>query len=391
MKSQDKIHPNVQRVLNSYKLSISIREKVYMVQYVLNGKKKFLQRDNPRTAIRDAIGKLPKREFYFSLLNNLDALQLDRRGKLNFNRAFIVDNHILHESPSSQKKGTLLEAYDYLCQIRWNPENQKDSKKAMANGKYCLDYFGWSTPPSEVTSRKITEFMLLMKSRGLKGGTINRRLSALRLILKHAVYLDFIEAVPLTPWLKDSKPRERVLSKKEEAMVLNYFHHQGKRKYAWVVILAIETGGRIGEILGLTWNDVSDDFKAVTFKHTKNGESRRVPLLKRSRKILKKAKKMSENSCDRVFSVTQDGLSWHWKIMKQDLGFENEKEFVPHMLRHTCATRLAENDIPIQKMMLWLGHKSAAMSMRYNHLNNNTLFDVVKKIEGKENNSEEGL
>jgi integrase len=57
------------------------------------------------------------------------------------------------------------------------------------------------------------------------------------------------------------------------------------------------------------------------------------------------------------------------------MGLKDDKQFVPHALRHTCASRLAQGGMTIQKIQRWLGHKSLTQTMRYAHL---TPADLVE-------------
>ena len=63
--------------------------------------------------------------------------------------------------------------------------------------------------------------------------------------------------------------------------------------------------------------------------------------------------------------------------MRTDMGLDDDKEFVLHCLRHTCASRLVQKGVQIQVVQQWLGHKSIQMTLRYAHLNVNNLMDAV--------------
>ncbi|WP_097356356.1 tyrosine-type recombinase/integrase [Candidatus Enterovibrio escicola] len=68
--------------------------------------------------------------------------------------------------------------------------------------------------------------------------------------------------------------------------------------------------------------------------------------------------------------------------MRMALGYKDDPEFIPHVMRHTCVTRLAMNNTPELKMMLWLSHSTPTMVKRYAHLNINHLADAVTLLEG---------
>lgn len=61
-----------------------------------------------------------------------------------------------------------------------------------------------------------------------------------------------------------------------------------------------------------------------------------------------------------------------------------DPNFVPHILRHTCCTRLMQKGAPVKKVQLFMGHKSINTTMRYTHLFPQDIFDLPSLLEKSE-------
>ena len=118
-------------------------------------------------------------------------------------------------------------------------------------------------------------------AKGRKNSTVNRYLAALSHTFTIAVReWGWIEDHPVLKVRKLKEPRGRVrfLSDEERALLLNSCKASKNRYLFTIVILALSIGGRKNELMSLQWNDI--DFKRgmITFRETKNGETRSVPL-----------------------------------------------------------------------------------------------------------------
>jgi len=115
----------------------------------------------------------------------------------------------------------------------------------------------------------------------MSGGTINRQLASLSAVLKVAVKeFGWIAKNPVSNVSKmaESKGRERFLSDAERDRLLKACDGSDCAALPTFVRLALATGARKGELLGLQWSNVDVPNRRVRFVDTKNGESRTVPL-----------------------------------------------------------------------------------------------------------------
>jgi integrase len=140
-----------------------------------------------------------------------------------------------------------------------------------------------------------------------------------------------------------------------------------------VVLVALNTGLRRGEILQLEWKDVDLDSKWVTVSGAiaKNGQTRRLPLNAEAAAILQAWRQFRSRraSAARVFPGSDgDGLQRidkAWRSLIEIAGIEN---FRFHDLRHHFASRLVRSGIDLNTVRELLGHADISMVLRYAHL-----------------------
>jgi integrase len=144
-----------------------------------------------------------------------------------------------------------------------------------------------------------------------------------------------------------------------------------------VVILAIETAMRLGEIINLKWSDINITYRFAIIYETKNGEMRKIPLSNASLDTLKTLTKRLGS--DKVFwrwtSVSSFESSWQRVVLKS--GIQN---FRFHDLRHEATSRLFEMNLNMMEVSTITGHKTLQMLKRYTHL---SIDKIVKKINEK--------
>jgi integrase len=181
---------------------------------------------------------------------------------------------------------------------------------------------------------------------------------------------------------REQNTRDRWLTEGDEQRLLG-------AATPWVkelVIFAINTGMRRGEILGLTWAGVDFARRTVTIFRSKNGERRTIPMNQTVLDLLsqKYAKKSSGNEL--VFASQTEtlldgsnlrrGFACALKAAKiENLHF--------HDLRHTFATRLVQAGVDLYKVQRLLGHKSPIMTQRYAHHFPESLRDGVEILDRK--------
>jgi integrase len=143
--------------------------------------------------------------------------------------------------------------------------------------------------------------------------------------------------------------------------------------------LAVATGMRRGEMLGLRGLDVDTRGERVLLPQTKNGEGRIVYLNKLALQVFNSVAKDDAKPTDRVFGqVTGEQVSMAFRRAAKAAKID---DFRFHDLRHTAASWLRMEGADIHTVAQLLGHKDLRMAARYQHLSPAFLADAVKKLD----------
>lgn len=130
-----------------------------------------------------------------------------------------------------------------------------------------------------------------------------------------------------------------------------------------LVIFALETTCRRGEIVKLLWKDVDLDRRIATLRDTKNGTDRSIGLSPRAVSALKSLPKTKDG---RVFPLTSNAVRLAWCRALRQAGIEGLRF---HDLRHEATSRLAVKfNGDVLAMSAMTGHKSLQMLKRYTHI-----------------------
>jgi integrase len=179
---------------------------------------------------------------------------------------------------------------------------------------------------------------------------------------------------------KERAGRIRYLDRAEEALLFSRIRERSEDCWRLCVFL-VDTGARLGEALRLRWPDI--DGRRATFWVTKSGRSRSVPLTQRARDALAVREARSKGP---FCHIAPHRFRAIWNDAKAEMGLSGDKDLVPHVLRHTCATRLVKGGIDIRRVQMWLGHQTLTMTMRYAHLATFDLDNCVAVLEGQVGN-----
>lgn len=265
----------------------------------------------------------------------------------------------------------------------WERKDSRSIRTIGINARDILQHFGPRTRVTEINRERIIGYVKTLESKGNSPATINRKLSVLSKMLETAVHEGILENVPKMPRMKEGKGRIRFITTDEERQLLELLNKWGKVDHADAVVVLLDTGMRTGELFKLEKQDVT--FKrgkpvAVTLWITKNGNSRTQPLTTRAAEVIAKRCE-GLKPADRIFPFDQWWLRATWDRARAALGLEDDEQFVPHVLRHTCASRLAQRGIPLPMIKEYLGHLSIQTTMRYAHLTTDSLKMAVNALE----------
>jgi integrase len=155
--------------------------------------------------------------------------------------------------------------------------------------------------------------------------------------------------------------RDRRLVADEEKRLLDTCNAMNP-EIAAVVRIAIETGMRQGEIMGMTWDKVDVKRRTVLLDETKNGTRRIVPLSSAAVGVLEALPRRIDG---KVWTYTQDGLK---AMYRKAVARASITGLTFHDLRHEAASRLFEKGLNPMQVAAITGHKTLQMLKRYTHL-----------------------
>ncbi len=245
-------------------------------------------------------------------------------------------------------------------------------------GKMRLDQIG---------PREIDRYKASVVDR-LHPKTINNTLTVLRRTLDVAARWGIIQGPPRIEWLRAPKPGFRFLDFEEADRLVD----AARIEPDWwaMIVVALNTGLRLGELLGLPWSEV--DLKAGRLQvrqalsygvigTPKNDRPREVALNDTATTTLRQHRHLRG---DYVF-CREDGSLLDPHACRYPLRRAWRKAGIPslgwHDLRHTFASHLVMRGVPLKAVQELLGHATIEMTMRYAHLSPGVKRDAVRALD----------
>ncbi|MCW4015109.1 MAG: site-specific integrase, partial [Candidatus Bathyarchaeota archaeon] len=181
--------------------------------------------------------------------------------------------------------------------------------------------------------------------------------------------------------------RERFLTPEEAEKLLAALKLKSERLHD-IALLSLHTGMRASEVFSLTWDCINFEQGNIRLLDTKTSSPRTVPLTHTAQRML--AQKKTDSSTNLVFPAREGKQSqWVSKTFRdvvKDLGLnhgitDRRKRIVFHSLRHSCASFLVQNGVPIFTVSEILGHSSLDMTKRYAHLHDEHKKKSISAVE----------
>lgn len=254
---------------------------------------------------------------------------------------------------------------------------KRGASRELNRIKHLMGYKIATKNLCSVRGSDVAEFRDYLMGKGYAPATVKKFLEVLSSLFNTAISEWGYESLG-NPVRQVKKPivrngRTRRLDAKEEYALLDAAsEHRG----GWlmsVIILAIETAMRRGEIAALRIEDINLEKRIATLHETKNGDSRLVPLSSRAIQEIKVL--MNERVNGRLVGVNADAITGAFHTAVKRAGLTNLRV---HDLRHEGVSRLFERGLNPLEVAAISGHKTLSMLQRYTHLK---VVDLVKKLE----------
>lgn len=266
--------------------------------------------------------------------------------------------------------------------LREHAARRANYRRELTSVKNLKAFFGNPTL-DHVTPKRIVAYKNQRYTDGVKPATINRELAT----LKKAFNLARRE----WEWCNDNpvcrvsmeqehNMRDRWLTVDEETRLF----HSATPWLRELMVFALHTGMRQGEILSLTWAGVDLFRRTVTVIKSKNGERRTIPLNQTALDVVTHKYGSRSGDTGLVFASeaqTRLNASNISRSLHSALDKATMTDFHFHDLRHTCATRMVQAGVDLYKVQRLLGHKSPIMTQRYAHHYPESLRDGVDALD----------
>lgn len=305
---------------------------------------------------RDIKGKRIQRVIRHAVSRQDAAIALQRAVQGVFN--------VQHNIRPAYKPLSLPELVDQYLE-RYAKTNKRSWKTDESYSKSMIEYFG-NVQLAEITSFQAEGYKAARLKEGVKPATVNRCLAILRKMFNLAVewgYLQEHQKPKFKLFSEKDNRKERILSRDEEAKLFQ----ASAPHLRPILTVALHTGMRLGEILGLSGGQVDLKKGLIRVERTKSGISRLIPINSALQDALKALKSgnggaalfMNERTGKPLGSVKTAFLAACRRAGIVGLRF--------HDLRHTFASRLIENGADIITVKELLGHSSVKITERYTH------------------------
>jgi integrase len=249
--------------------------------------------------------------------------------------------------------------------------------------KYTLERiarkFG-DTGVSHITTWQVEKWKAELRRAG-KPSTVNRRLAVLKHLFRMGVEWGMVRENPAAPvkLFGRDEGRTRFLTEEEVESVLDACKRA--TDYPWLyplVLLALNTGMRLGELLALTWASIDLDQRLISALQTKGRKTRVKTIVANDFAMEALGLLRAQDYGDRVIiPVTK---RWIQKVFDRALKAAGIQDFTFHGLRHTFASHLVMSGVDLATVSELLGHTNIAMTMRYAHLAPKHKADAVDKL-----------
>ncbi len=247
-----------------------------------------------------------------------------------------------------------------------------------------------------ITAEVLVQWRADLTATGNAPATVNRKLASIRRVLTLAAgEWGWSNTNPARGVSKLTEPagRVRFLDDAERGRLLDACRASSNPEIYPLVMLALATGARRGELLGLRWQDVDLSAArrrkapraAIILRDTKNTETRAVPVTGPALPLLVSKAGKNPDPNARVFPrLGEPALSADpreaWKAAVKKAGVA---DFHFHDLRHSCASYLAMSGASTGEIAHVLGHKTLEMVKRYSHLSQQHTAGVLERMTGK--------
>ncbi len=288
-----------------------------------------------------------------------------------------------HFKTAEAKKHTFNDLVKRYCSEILPDYNEKEQKERKSKLDWWAKGFGFMVL-ADISTSTITEQRNNLTQ---SPATVDKYIKNLSHAFNVAVNeWEWLEENPVKKIKSPKLPRGRVrfLNDDERARLLKACNESSNDCLYMCVILALSTGMRQGELMGLKWPDVSLKEGYLILHKTKNGERRRVAIVGHAHELLQNHNKVRRLDTDLLLPGKNPTKPIDLrKPFESAVNKAEITDFKWHDLRHCTASYLAMNGASLAEIAEVLGHKTLQMVKRYAHLSDGHVSSVVESMNAK--------
>ena len=224
------------------------------------------------------------------------------------------------------------------------------------------------------------------KRKAISPATINRYAASLAAVITWAIKRriapkGYVHPCRSVERQTENNEQTRFLSDEERERLLAACRASKWPPLYGLVLMALTTGARKGELQGLTWADIDRERGLASVGRSKNGDPKLLPLVPA---VLEALKPFQSEAGHRVFPSTRrptDAYAFEIR-WKEALHAARVRNFRFHDLRHSCASMLAQSGATLLEIGDLLGHRQLQMTKRYSHLATGHKSALVNRVLG---------
>ena len=229
---------------------------------------------------------------------------------------------------------------------------------------------------SNITAAAIEKYKAKRLKDGVAVATINRELTCLKTIYNKANEWERVNCNPAANIknFKENNKIQIILNPNEIKRLITSATDHLKP----IIIIAVNTGMRRGEILNLKWKNINFIKGYIEIEDSKSGESRKVPMnstVSGKLQMLDKDNKFIFYNPKTKKNIVEIKRSFNTARKKAGL-----KKIRFHDLRHTAATRMCEIGVPLKIVSKILGHSTIKMTERYANPTPDSMKEAVERL-----------
>lgn len=272
----------------------------------------------------------------------------------------------------------LARAYATTLEMRWR--DTKNETKAARNARDVVAFFGGARHLDTITTGDVDDYVKHLRAKKNSPGTINRKLAALSAMYTDADERGGCSRKPRLIRQPEPTHRIRYLSVEEEQLLASLMIQWNQPAVLDAITVLLDTGMRVGELLALEVKDIDLKENIISIWVNKGDLPRSVPMTMRVRDII--AGRLAASRGLVFYNLTRETLRYYWDRARSAMGLDDDDQFVPHALRHTCATRLVQKGVSLFVVQKILGHSSIQVTEKYAHLSQRELKDAINVLQG---------